>query len=469
MVTVNTNFLNQAKSNPYQVTENWNALLQDCRPKDTNQPHKVIVSKGSTVCTLPSGKTHDRDSQKLPVEKITEISKQILLEALESQKLSNDINTSNFLKVDKFLKQAEEIIGTTEAMIQAKHISRNQPLKKIGRGIALVLSALSSVVLIGIPFLIRLRQDEKTYTAEISKLYNDVLKMRRMLESVGSERLRVERFNKNIREFGVGLLRTNFKYDDEAANQLMDVIDIRSIVPDITDEMYDEMNGRDIDIDSRNALITKLSVFLRDVEQNRKTLELSLEAAASYSHLKQEFHSGIMPKLNANQQRTEGLKREYEIILASPPKVLKEIDEFNLSEEESAWLPILQSAHQTSSSIALSDINFRLNTLTLPVTWTNGMNETHRLSSEIPAKAQTTHFEMIRDAENKLTKVKVTVKGRIDLVKKKEPSKVVAEVVVPRAVTAELTYFITLDNSQPRPHPIVSDLTCVYQSNIPKI
>jgi uncharacterized protein (UPF0248 family) len=135
---------------------------------------------------------------KIPVTTIVKISKEKMFE--EKNKVLSSEKT-----VDAFCTSTRDIVKYTQAIIDARQSKRDQPINQLLRGAGYVLAAISSVILIGIPFLIMLRREDETFKKEMEQLKSEIETMRKLERDVieiGQEREKMKNSESEIKQKG---------------------------------------------------------------------------------------------------------------------------------------------------------------------------------------------------------------------------------------------------------------------------
>lgn len=523
------NLRNAGPSNEVKAAGEWRDLLKKAQPSPKQMSHSYIVLKeGVYAVRAPSAL--DETTHKLDISDIVKTSKGIFSAAKKTI-----ISKSQFLsraQVTELTKIGSEIASYTHTLIEEKQAKRDKPFKKLGRTVALVFSALASVFLIGIPFLILLRRQDKQFENEIHLYNQDV---QGIFEEMTQLRM-------HKRHLDLEMLKTEFNYEGELANHLLD---LQENVPALIDRMHElKANLKEFDgkrpvrpseykkINQLNRDYEKckqeLKAYVSDIQENQKAAGLSFESAAKYTALKKTFHELNMPVLNSagyadqiqgiiNGTFSEQIDAFVTIEAKKRPTVLlqfeKDIPRFNtfkrrdatrqiddkqpkplsasstkisdaalaisqliVTLEDQAWIPVLQLAvTQTSLNAAFLLPRLALTDLGHQVSWLKG-GRTYYLLPEFPQTGlPPVQLEIIRDAAGSINEVKVVVEGNLDLVKKD-----VGGSYTPVQVKQEEDEVIlkdafhtelsyTITLDKGTQRPVISDLKCQNKTNILKV
>lgn len=150
------NQYDSASQSPHQ----WSELLRHSIASHDNQPHEYIVHDGKGYHLLPSTK------QRLSLQEIKEISKNTI-EELSSLNVSNE-------EILKNKALAGQIANHTRQLIKTREEKYNQFSNRALRTIGLIVSAVASVALIGIPFFILLRNQASRFHQEMDELRKEI-------------------------------------------------------------------------------------------------------------------------------------------------------------------------------------------------------------------------------------------------------------------------------------------------------
>lgn len=500
--------------------EQWRNLLRSSQTSKGPNRKYVVLQEGKGYVAMPSSEFDDK-TKKLPLSVIADISKLKLSEAKSAVQKGKYLTKE---EVKNFTGLGSSIATYTNQMIEAERADRDQPLKKVARGVALVLSALASLALIGIPFFILLRQHNKEFENEMSKLHENVKTMRQEIKD-----LRDGKF-----ESDKNLLIAEFDYQPALADKLL-------VLEDDIPELIDRMHGLKAEIEGMPENDEKLPVlmnqleeakeelktYVKDIRGNEKALGISFEKAAKYVHLKKAFHEIEMPFLNGpvyagivknviegifNDQlgaffkipqgerpavmaqfakdipRKNTFLRSDEKLdihdkIAHPPPEAKAkisdaahaIAQLISTEKDQDWIPVLQLAvAQTNLNGAFLRPRVELTEWGSQVSW-DEKGKDYRVIPDFPDQLPPVQLEIIRDNDGSIQQVKVLVEGSLNLVKKdvsrgsedneNEPVIEKEQVIVEGAVIISLSYTLTIEEDR----AVITDLKCENKTHIPPL
>lgn len=494
--------------------EQWRNLLRSAQA--SKGPHRkyVVLKEGEGY----SSSVLDEKTKKLPISEIVDISKRKFDQAkFDVQDLTHE-NVKNFTAL------GSSIATYTDKMIEARQTKRDQPLKKIVRGVALVLSALASLALIGIPFFILLRQGNKKFESEMNKLKANVQAMRQEIQDLRNKKFELDK----------KILMTEFGYEPALADQLLKLEDD---IPELIDRIHElkaQIEGMQKDDEKLPDLVKRfeeakeeLKSYLKDIQGNEKALGISFEKAAKYVHLKKAFHDIEIPFLNGkayagivqnviNGIFNDQLETFFNIPQEKRPAVMEQfakdmprkntflrsdknlgihdqaahptpvskakisdaaiaIAQLIKTEKDQDWIPVLQLAvSQTNLNGAFLRPRVELTELGSKVTW-DEEGKDDRVMPEFPDQLPPVQLEIIRDKDGSIQQVKVLVEGSLNLVKRdvsrgrEDPQNdrlmEKEQVIVEGAVKTSLSYTLTLEDNR----PVINDFKCENTTNIPRV
>lgn len=408
--------------------------------------HRSIYSIGGHNVTL--AKYHEaKKIDKLSVVEIVEISKKELANL-------RDQLSKGTLSIDKYKELTKKTIDLTREIINRREAKMNALPTQLLRLVGYVISAAASVFLVGIPFFYKLIRDDLKFQNEIRSLKNTLKR----------EEKRALRRNAEV-EFEKDM-KVEFKPNIEKVKEI-DLEVIQKIIPDIMGSekiaTNEYISGEITFTLNKNVPKHKDDLYTtqfekdttRDISFIRKDGEFKDEQP-----LPPLLDFSKIPKELSKEQRDESVKRMKNERLNQAVDLIDKLVENETWEDQKTWRIAIQSvANQTNLNNLFEETigNFLVHAVENNiVNWTDSKGS-HILEAMFPDKKPPIQIEVIRNSENKIQEVKISVTGSLNIVKTtgkdtKEPRE---EVIVPDAFKGELTFSITLDETR---NPVVSNV-----------
>lgn len=388
--------------------QEWISLL-----KTATESQDLEIEKGTKYC--PESQTQiDQMMSQLTLPQIVDIS-------LEKFKELREEYLKNERRETDYLNQTADLADYTLKLIAAWEIKRNHTIKQLLRKFALILSALLSVVLIGIPFFLKLREADKKFKAEAIQLKQSIHQ--------GIEDNTHALLLKKLENIPSILKEIKERYKDHRRQELIndqllaDWEDYEKI-PSESRPLYDEEFERDI---KRGACFLRID----------RTLNIKDQTPLPFHHL--ESHQRVKEAASFLQ---ELLKKS----------------------EDQRWSPILQmsithASLLTAFQAALSAVNINV----ANVQWeSNG--KYYSIKSIFSDQFPPIILEIIRHPKTgTIEMVHVTVKGSMDIVSYQINGNENPKMIVPNVITEELKYSIAFDENH---RPVISNLHSQMDASI---
>lgn len=401
---------------PDVTNQEWISILKRAAesqtPEAEGRAHRMIVARGMQYGTASQGE-RDAATSLLTISQIVDISMTKLKEIREKY-LRDEIKEIDYINLTSdIVDPTLQLIGTWEAQ-------RNHSIKEILRRIALVASALFSLVLIGIPFFIILRKQEKAFKAETEQLNQAIFQA----NEANSQAMVLKKLS-NIPAI---LEEIKKRYTDHRRQELINdqlVADWEDYekVPLESRPPYDEDFERDI----------KKGACFRRIDR-----ALNIEDQMPIPS----------PRLDGRQRLQQALT-SLQALLKQP--------------EDRRWAEVLQVAVTHASLLtaflaALSAINVDV----ASVQWeANG--QYYSIKAAFSNQSFPVILEILRHPKTGIIeKVNATVKGSMDIVRYHTTGDENPQVIIPRAITEDLTYSIAFGQNN---RPIISDLHSQLKAN----
>jgi hypothetical protein len=325
------------------------------------------------------------------------------------------------MKETEYLNLTNDLVEDTLKLIAAREAKRNQPIKRWLRSIAIVLSVLFSFVVIGIPFFLKLQNEDKKFKAEIDQLKEAVLQANQTDVQV--------MLLKKLDNIPFILNKIKERYKDHGRQELINS-QIRN----------DWQDNEKIPVDSRTPYDEE---FERDIKKG-----------ASFQRIDKILNIEDQQPLPLHQSNGD-------LSVQEAASFLKELLK---KPEDQRWLPVLQIAATHASLLtafkaALSAFNIDF----ASVQWeANG--QYYSIKSIFSNRSPPVVLEIIRHPKNEtIEKVNVTIKGSMDIVSYHTAGNEDPKMLIPGAITEELTYSIAFGEDH---LPVVNALHSHMKSNV---
>ncbi len=388
--------------------QKWKEILEVVVKSQANEkgrqplPSQYVVVNGKQYQYAEQDKIGER--KKLSVKEVVNVSK----EALEGAAKEKDVDW------EKLEKQTTEITNYLQQLVEAREGKRNQRYKRFFRTVALILSAVASVVLIGIPFLILLRRADQKFALEIQSLRKELF-----------------------------LLRYNPKIQQELGH-LPSVLE--NLPRFIKDDNRQEQLQQQLQKDLKESELGKIAPqFKKDMNRG-----VSFQRKDETLKIKDSL---VQPSLKLAGERR--IKQGQALL----KRLLK-------SEQDKKWEQVLQLvASQTSLNTLFDQIILFFNLdagMNSDLHWEDQGNS-YALKTAFSEQLPPIEIEVIRNAQKNIEKIKVRVKGALDIGYYNTRNGEIIEAVAPKAIKGELEYEVTLveDHS-----PVVSGLKTRLEANL---
>jgi len=372
-----------------------------------------IATNGNSYFTVVQTQI-DSSTSRLSLPQIVEISVAKCKEVRERY-LKNEIKETDYIDL------TNDLSDYTTKLITTWETKRNHSTQQLFRKIALFLSALFSFVIIGIPFFIKLLNENKKFKVETDQLKQKILQA----NEANSHAMLIKKLD-NIPAI---LKEIKERYKDHRRQELINTQLVRDWQDD--EKIQQEFKSR---YDEE---------FERDIKRG-----------ASFLRIDQA--SNIEDQKPIPAQNLEGDQR-----VQAGASFLKELLK---KPEDKRWEPVLQIAvtHAcllTAFKAALSAFNIDA----ARVQWeANG--KYYSIKSTFSEKSPPVLLEIIRDPDNGTIKmVHVTVKGSMDIVSYNTIGHEDPKIIVHDAITEELKYAIAFGEDN---RPQISDLNSQIDAKI---
>lgn len=404
----------------YISPKNWlSQLAAAVSPQTADgkvKKHSVIVETQGHDYTAVDSEHANEAGRKLSIPDIVKISKLKFEEVKTNYK-------KNFLNEKEFVNMTNDLSSYTYALIQARESKRNQPLKRFGRGIALVISAVASVFLIGIPFFIMIRNANKQFNAEISQLREEVM--------ASGKQAMIAMAEKKIEHFLSGLptIINNVKLNcpDDLVTEIVE------------GQMSDYFKGYQKKSESEKKL--PLEQFNVDIRRQNSFIRKDVQKKI------QDTHAMPSLKLKGDERVASGVSLLKELI-ATP--------------QDAPWEIALQlAANQTSLNGALFGFIAEFAGAASKVQWTED-DRNYSIKTVLRDGLPPILLEINRNKEtNAIESVNVEVQGVLDIVKFDTGAVDTQFVIKPEAVKVNMKYTMTLGDDN---RPLITNLKTVFES-----
>jgi hypothetical protein len=353
-------------------------------------------------------------------------SKLSLSEIVGTSKMAYAILKNSLLKSEitkpEFKELSQKIVGCTKQLIEEREAKRNQLGWKLARGVALVLSVLSSPLMIGVLFLYKLIKVERQFNQEIAELRGGIDSHH--IENLLLVLEKIKKSVDGIKDFLADVKLLYLKVDDLSLS---------------FQQIWDEDFPKDKDI-------KYIEIFQKDMERDltfcRKDEGLNIDDQKKPQPL--EPFKG-----------TEKLKRGIELIEG----LVKD-------EPDSSWFFALQLAiNQTSLTSFFGRVMSAFNLEAVEkknLRWTDLNGESYAIKACFSDnKSPPINITIERNKQTQqIEKVNVEVEGCLDIVSYKTSGSDDLHVLVPQAIHGKLNYSITLDDNR---RPVISDLNYLLE------
>lgn len=462
--------------NQFDVTgHDWAKLLHD-----SLESHKYIVHDGKSYQVLQAG------SPKLSLKEIKEISKN-KIEELSNLKLSN---ASEILKTKDLVGNIQK---NTLRLIESREEKYNKTYKQVLRTIALVLSAVASVVLIGIPFFILLRRQDQQFRKEMEELKQGILYQPSM-HNLG--------ISKENRKVLAELPMSSYAWrvwDAYKSEMHSDNPQFIGMLKGLLDAYLHDMHRNQTELKLRPHDACALSdlklqlvhLKLRDYNDPKTASEMQNELNASMQEdweYHERMHPSTIPEPFQNDiqrgvqfMRTDPHLQVNDQTLLPDQTSQKQVEDASkailaLGEgkaENRPWMIALYlAATQKSFMPPFREPKFFFSHARTGIDWNKENGKDFQLIPEFshPDRLPPIRLMVIRNEKHEIVRIDVRVKDEINLVKKQlrysnSPANAVFEdtVIVPNAVTADMFYSIKLGDKK---QPIIENVKCHYGTSI---
>lgn len=366
---------------------------------------QVIVAKGNQYCIVNQTQIDSSVSQ-LTLPQIVGVSLAKLKEVQEGY-LKNTIKDTDYIHL------TNDITDDTLQLITVHEKARDHSITQLLRKCALVLSALLSCIIIGIPFFLKLRQEDKKFRAEITSLKQSVLQAR----EDNSKAMLLKKIN-NIPSI---LEEIKKRFTDQRRQELIN-----------TQLLTDWLEDEKIPVESRPPY---------DAE-----FESDIKAGASFQRIDNVLNiedKERLPALHLNaEQRIQEAAAFLKALLQDPG--------------DQRWEPVLQLAvtHAglfTAFKAALAAFNIDASN----IQWENN-GKYYSIKSISSDEFPPVILEIIRHPKTeRIEQVNVTVKGSVNIVSYNIAESEASKMMISDAITEELRYSIIFGEDN---RPIVRDL-----------
>jgi hypothetical protein len=401
---------------PDVTSQEWISILKRAAasqsPEAEGSLHRDTVAKGMQYGTAIQSEM-DASTSPLTISQIVDISMTKLKEIREKY-LRDEIKEIDYINL------TSDIVDPTLQLIAAWEAKKNHSVKEVLRRIALVASALLSLVLIGIPFFFILRKQERAFKAEIDRLKQAIFQA----NEVNSQAMVLKKLS-NIPAI---LEEIKKRYTDHRRQELIN----DQLVADWED--YEK-----VPVESRPPYDEE---FERDIKKG-----------ACFRRIDRVLN--IEDQVPIPSPRLEGSQRVQQA-LSSLQALLKQ-------PEDRRWAEVLQVAVTHASLLtaflaALSAINIDV----ASVQWeANG--QYYSIKATFSNQSFPVILEIIRHPKTgNIEKVNVTVKGSMDIVRYHTMGDENPQIIIPGAITEELKYSIAFGQNN---RPVISDLHSQMKAN----
>lgn len=474
----------------------WAEQLKDAAAPSSPQEgkstgHKYIVlakeGKDQFFQTVEKAALSE-NVKKYSVSSITDISKQVLGH-LKSQASREDLTSD---KVHEYKQQASDIETYTRALIEAREAKRNQPVKRFFRGVALVMSAVASLAIVGIPFFILMRRADNRFKEEITKLKTEISESK---ETFMTDLLKIEADQKKQKAVRELLVKGNFSKDE--INKLFELQDE---IPEMLDRLHEfsKIDRKTADAETILKLLYSdiRRSFIRIMkEKNHLTVQTQIdripeilkfidESVSSKDRLEllqkrlvedypQDVNNSLVVQFDKDMERGDTFLRTdayHQVSDSSPlpsadiPKLEKTaaglalLKELVKNEEDNRWLiPLQLVANQTTINNLFDGPIGVFNVEAAAKQWKDPeTGQSFVLKADFAKDHPPIDLEIIRDPDtHQIREVKVRIIGALDIVAVDTSTNAIERVVEEGAIQGVLEYTLVLDDQN---LPIVKDL-----------
>lgn len=393
--------------------QEWKDILATVVKSQTTEKGQQLLPSQYVVVAGKQYQHVGRDkigkSKKLSVKEIINVSKSTLEEAKKEEAVD----------WQALGKQIEEITGYVQKLIEAREGKRNQWHKRLLRGIALILSAVTSVILIGIPFFILLRRANQQFALEMQSLRRELSSVRQQTQEIQAK------------------IKQQVKH-------------LPAVIESLPQYINDDSRQKQLQYQLRKDL--KETDFGEMAPQFRKDMNRGVSFQRKDVTLEIEDRSA-QPSLElVGEQRIEKGQTLLQDLLKR--------------DQDKKWEQTLQLvASQTSLNTLFDQVILLFNLdvgMNLDLQWEN-QNKSYALKAAFSEQMPSIELEVIREAQGDIEKVKVKIKGAVDIGSFNTRDGKITAVVADQAIKGELEYEVTLAEDH---SPVVSRLKSRLEVNL---
>lgn len=400
------------------------------------QERQCIVTQAGKEYEVLNRTQLQQPYSKLSMEQIVNLSVAMFEELKKSFK-QGQINERNFVEL------TGKISTYTENLIEEREARRNEWgwNWNLVRRTLKAISGFFSIFIIGIPLFVKLRQMDADFKAENVLLKDRIHKPTQealsRLEKVKKEYDKVQNAHVLGQEFGKleEIDRKKAQIKEGIQNQLKKIPAALSEVKQISDKERQKALQKRM-ISDYPADTPYCAQFKNDI--NRGITFYRIDKFLKIKDKSAQPH----PQHDPDAQFMKGVRLLHEL---------------TTNENEKDWeIAIQMVANQTSLNILFDSIIMNLNVNAFPDIWMDPENqEKFALKSAFSEHLPAITLEVVRNRRGEIERVDVKIKGYIDILEYKLPSKK-QNVLFPQAIEGELSYSMKLGKDQ---HPIISDFT----------